>query len=174
MAKIPFSKLGVKIENEISVFSWGEYEIEVKKYLPMDGKSVLVSNVLNYSADENGYYNPLQIKVFLTLETVYAYTNITFTEKQKENVLKLYDAIISSGLFEKIIQAIPVNEWRELQDTVHHMISNIYEYKNSAMGILDAISSDYSNLNLDVEALTNTLLNNDSLTTLKELVPLVQ
>ena len=174
MAKIPFSKLGIKVDTDIALFFWGEYEIEVKKYLPMAEKAELVSKVINQSIDDNGYYNPLQIKVYLTLETIYAYSNISFTEKQKENILKLYDMVLSSGLFKKIIEAIPEEEWKDLQNTVHNIISNIYEYKNSAMGILEAISEDYSNLNLDATALTNTLLNPESLTTLKELASLAQ
>jgi hypothetical protein len=44
-------------------------------------KAEMISKIINASADDNGYYNPLQIKVYLTLETVYAYTNISFTDK---------------------------------------------------------------------------------------------
>jgi hypothetical protein len=42
------------------------------------------------------------------------------------------------------------------------------------MGILDMIAADYNNLNLDIDAITNKLLNEESLTTLKQLTPLVQ
>jgi hypothetical protein len=114
MAKIPFSKLGAKVNSEITLLPWGEYNIEVRKYLPMEEKTILVSNVLNLSSDENGYYNPMRVKVFLTLETVYAYTNLTFTTKMKEDVLKLYDSLTSSGLFAAIIEIIPEEEWKDL------------------------------------------------------------
>ena len=151
MAKIPFSKLGIKVDTDIALLSWEEYEIEVKKYLPMAEKAELVSKVINQSADDNGYYNPLQIKVYLTLETIYAYSNISFTEKQKENILKLYDRVLSSGLFGKIIELIPEDEWKDLQNTVWHTISNVYEYKNSVLGVLEAVNADYKNLSLDVD-----------------------
>ena len=174
MAKVPFSKLGLKINTDIETISYGDYDIEIRKYLPIEEKTELISNVLNLSLDDNGFYNPLKVKVFLTLETVYFYTNLSFTAKMKEDGLKLYDILLSTGLFNKILNCIPQIEWEELQDTIKHLIENIYNYKNSVLGILDIISTDYSNLNLDINALTDKLLNDESLTTLKQLTPLVQ
>ena len=170
MAKIPFSKLGIKVDTDIALLAWGEYEIEVKKYLPMIEKAELVSKVINQSADNNGYYNPLQIKVYLTLETIYNYSNISFTEKQKENILKLYDMVLSSGLFGKIVELIPEDEWKDLQNTVWHTISNIYDYKNSVMGILDTVGSDYSNLSFDADEIKEKISNPENLELLKQVL----
>lgn len=161
MAKIPFSKLGVKVETDAAHLPWGDYSIEVNKYLPMGEKTEMISKIINQSSDNNGYYNPLKIKVYLTLEVLYRYTNLSFTEKQKENELKLYDMVISSGLFDKVIALIPEAEWQELQTTIWDTISNIYEYKNSAMGILETINSDYNNLSLDVENIQNAVSGED-------------
>ena len=170
MAKIPFSKLGVKVDNETALLSWGEYDIEIKKYLPMNEKAEMISKIINLSADDNGYYNPLRLKVYLALETMYAYTNISFTEKQKENELKLYDMVLSSGLFSKVVELIPENEWKDLQNTVQHTISNIYEYKNSIFGILEAINNDYNNLNLDATEIQAKLGDPENLALLKQVL----
>ena len=174
MAKIAFSKLGIKLNTDVKVLPWNGQEIEVHQYLPMEEKADLIARVINNSLDDNGYYNPLKVKVFLTLETAYVYTNLTFTAKMKEDGLKLYDLLVGSGLFGQIIDFIPEEEWKDLQKTVWDTIANVYEYKNSAMGILEAVSADYSNLNLDANALTDTLLNPESLAVLKELAPLAQ
>lgn len=170
MAKIPFSKLGAKVNSEITLLPWGEYNIEVRKYLPMEEKTVLVSNVLNLSSDENGYYNPMRVKVFLTLETVYAYTNLTFTTKMKEDVLKLYDSLTSSGLFAAIIETIPEEEWKNLEHTVQHTIANIYNYKNSIMGILDAVKNDYANLDFDATEIQKKIGDGDNIQLLKDIL----
>ncbi|MBQ7820063.1 MAG: hypothetical protein IJ341_10250 [Bacteroidales bacterium] len=114
MAKIPFSKLGIKPNNEIVILPWENYNIEIRKYLPMVEKATLISNVINLSADDNGYYNPLKIKVYLTLEVMFAYTNLTFTSKMREEALKTYDIVIGSGLFEQVIKCMPQEEWDEL------------------------------------------------------------
>lgn len=170
MAKIPFSKLGVKLDTNIVLLPWGEYNIEVSKYLPMSEKTEMVSKIINKSSDNNGYYNPLKIKVYLTLETLYRYTNLSFTEKQKENELKLYDMVISSGLFGKVVSLIPEDEWKDLQNTVWHTISNIYEYKNSILGILETVSGDYENLNLDALQLSQEIGNPDNIALLRNVL----
>ena len=173
MAKLPFSKLGLKTSSDIGIIIWNEQEIEVKRYLSFKEKTEVASNAINYSVDEHGFYNPLKVKLYLTLETVYAYTNLTFTAKMKEDPFKLYDALVGSGLFAQIIAEINSEDWQALQKDVWDTIKNIYDYRNSAMGILEMIATDYSNLQLDVNDLTDTLLNPDSLNTLKSLAPLV-
>lgn len=173
MAKVAFSKLGLKQNNEVKILHYNEQDIEIRQYVPMQEKADMISKIINYSSDENGYYNPLSIKVFLTLEILYTYTNLTFTEKMKENEMKLFDIVTGSGFFNEIINNIPKSEWEDIQTTIWDTISNIYEYKNSAMGILDAIQTDYNNLSLDANALAEKVLDPESLSTLKELIPLV-
>ena len=170
MAKIPFSKLGTKVDNEVVLLHWGEYEIEIKKYLPMSDKADMVSKIVNLSLDSNGYYNPLKVKVYLTLETVYYYTNLSFTDKQKENVFKLYDIMLSTGLFEQIIKCIPEKEWQDLQDSVQHTISNVYEYRNSMVGVLEAFKHDYDSLDLDATLLQGKLADPTNLTLIRDIL----
>jgi hypothetical protein len=170
MAKIPFSKLGIKIDNQVHLITWGEYNIEVQKYLPAVEKADLISKVINASVDTNGFYNPLRIKINLTLEIIYAYTNLSFTEKQKENELKLYDLIVSSGLFNKVISLIPEDEQKELHDTVEQTITNIYNYRNSVLGILDTVKNDYSDLNLDADEIQTKLSDPENLELLRSVL----
>jgi hypothetical protein len=86
MAKVTFTKIKPSIDNEIvkKIFinADGEsVEYEVKHYLPIKEKIDLISNVINQSVDDNGFYNPIRVKLYMTLEVVYAYTNISFTAK---------------------------------------------------------------------------------------------
>lgn len=172
MAKVPFSKLGLKVNNDFAIITFNDYDIEVNRYLPFKEKTELVSNIINYSVDDNGFYNPLRVKLYMALEVVYAYTNLSFTPKMKEDPFKLYDTLVSSGLFEQIIHEIDPSDWAAIQKDVWDTIKNIYDYRNSAMGILEMISTDYSNLQLNAEDITDKLLNPESLSTLKALAPL--
>ncbi len=179
MAKVPFSKLDVKINgSDCKNFYYNAQSepvyYEVKQYLPIKEKMELVSRIINQSVDENGFYNPMRVKLYMVLEIMYAYTNLSFTAKMKEDPFKLYDLIVSTGIFTDVVNVIREHDWTEIQASVWDTIKNIYEYRNSAAGILEAISADYSNLNLDANALTDTLLSPENLSTLKELAPLVQ
>ena len=164
MAKVSFTKLGLTKNSNVSILEWGDQKIEVKDYLPMSEKLELVSTIINNSIDDNGYYNPMRVYIYTIVETILAYTNITITEKQKEDVIKLYDLFVSSGLSGKIIgETMNPYEYQQLQKWIHETINSIYSYKNSVMGILDTISTDYSNLDLDAENIYNKLADKDNL-----------
>lgn len=173
MAKLPFSKLGVKSNTDVALVTYGDYTIEVRKYLPMDEKAKMITTILNYSADDTNFYSPLKVKVFLTLEVMYTYTNLSFTDKMKENYLKLYDTVVSSGLFDEIVKAIPEEEWDNLQDTIWDTIDNIYNYKNSAAGVIEVIANNYNATNFDLATIQEKLSNPDEMTLLKEILPLL-
>jgi hypothetical protein len=77
---------------------------------------------------------------------------------------------MSSGLFDNIIAHINPKDWHDIQDNTWSVIKNLYDYKNSAMGILEMVSADYSNLNLDATNIQAALGDPENLTLLKEVV----
>lgn len=175
MAKISFSKLDLKVNCEESVITHlnskgEEVTYQVKNYLPMKEKMDLVSRIINQSTDDNGFYNPMRVKLFTVLEIVYAYTNLTFTAKQKEDIFKLYDMIISSGLYDTIRSNISEKELKEIKKSVYETITNIYAYRNSVMGILENVSTDYSNLNLDATEIQQKLADPNNMALLKDVL----
>ena len=149
MAKVSFTKLGLKKNEDVGILHINEQDIEVKQYLPINEKLELISSVINSAADENNFSNPVKENVFLTLEILYHYTNINFTDKQKEDPVKLYDLVVSSGLVNKVTDLIPEEELDEVINGVAQSVKAIYTYRNSVLGILESISKDYSNLDLD-------------------------
>lgn len=171
MAQITYTKLGIKpvLDEIINIQLAPEITIEVKQYLPLQKKLEVLSNIINNSVDTNGFYNSAKIDFNISLEMIYAYTNIKFTEKQKEDPLKIYDTFYSSGVMDKILTAIPEKERDWFEKHTYHSISKIYEYRNSVYGILDAISNDYENLNLDVNKLKEQLTEGKGLETLREI-----
>lgn len=175
MAKVPFSKLDVKLDSRDLVVSRenskGEViQFEVKSYLPVKEKMDLVSRIINQSTDDNGFYNPMRVKLYTALETVYAYTNLTFTSKQKEDPFKLYDLLVSSGLYDAITSHICNEDLEELEGSIWETIKSIYSYRNSVMGILENISADYSNLNLDATEIQSKLADPNNMALLKDVL----
>lgn len=171
MAKVSFTKLGLTKNSDISIVEWNGQQIEVKDYLPMSEKLELVSTIINNSIDDNGYYNPMRVYINTIIEVILTYTNISVTEKQKEDIVKLYDLFVSSGLSSKIIgETINPYEYQQIQKWIYETINSIYNYKNSVMGILDTISADYSNLDLDATAIQQKLGDPENLELLKSVL----
>lgn len=167
MAKIAFTKLGLKINKEIKVINWGDQEIEIKQYLPVNDKLEMISRIVNNSADDMNFYNVGKIEIFTALELIFTYTNISFTDKQKEDICKLYDLLISSGLYAAVVAEIPKVEREWIEDVTMDTIESIYSYQNSILGILDTVSKDYSNLDLDASKIYGELADPSNLALLK-------
>ena len=170
MAKVSLTKLGLKVNQNVKNIKFNEQIIEVKQYLPINEKLELISSVINSAADENNFSNPVKENVFLTLETLYHYTNINFTDKQKEDPVKLYDLVVSSGLVNKVTDLIPEEELDEVINGLAQSVKAIYTYRNSALGILESISQDYSALNLDATEIQQKLADPDNMALLKQVL----
>ena len=170
MAKVSLIKLGLKVNQDVKNIEFNEQIIEVKQYLPINEKLELISSVINSAADENNFSNPVKENVFLTLEILYHYTNINFTDKQKEDPVKLYDLVVSSGLVNKVTDLIPEEELDEVINGVAQSVKAIYTYRNSALGILESISQDYSALNLDATEIQQKLADPDNMALLKQVL----
>lgn len=169
MAKIALTKLGLKPNTEIKTIEWNGQNVEVKQYLPIEAKLDLISDIANKSLDENPYYNPARIKIFIRLEIILAYANINTTDKQREDIFKLYD-MFAGELGDKIIEAIPVSEYNFIKSTTWEIIEGIYKYKNSAMGIMESIASDYSQLDFDATEIQKKIGDPNNMELLKQVL----
>lgn len=167
MAKIGFTKLGLKPNNEITIIEFNEQAIEVKQYLPVEEKLELITNVLELSHDSNNFSNPVKVSVYTTLEIIEKYTNVNFTEKQKENPTKLYDLLVGNGFAAAVIKAIPEPEYNEILISIKQTIKSVYNYQNSIYGILENVSKDYGKLSLDATNIFHDLADPNNMELLK-------
>ena len=170
MAKLTFTKLGLASNKTIKTISYNGQEIEVKQYLPVNDKLELISNVINASADDNNFANPLKVSVYTVLEIINHYTNISFTEKQREDPSKIYDLLVGNGVSASILSAIPADELAELLTGIDDSIAAVYNYRNSVMGILDVVQNDYDGLNLDAQNIQSAIADPDNLALLKSVM----
>ena len=170
MSRVPFTKLGLKKIEDTKTISICDQEVEVKQYLPINDKINIITNVIENSADDNNFANPVKVEVFANLEIMYAYTNISFTDKQKENPTKLYDLLEENGIIAEVIAAIPENEYALLLGWIDETIEAFYTYRNSVMGIMEQISADYSNLSLDATEIQQKLADPQNLELLKDIM----
>lgn len=169
-AKPTFAKMGLKMNTDVKVIKIGEQEIEVKQYLPVNDKLVLIGNVISSAADDNNFANPIKLEVFTALELVFAYTNLSFTDKQKEDLVKLYDILESNNIFNIIIDAIPTAEYKAIIEGVEDCADAIYTYRNSLMGIIEMIGEDYSHLQFDAQNIQQSLSDPQNLALLRDVL----
>lgn len=141
MSKITYSSLKVKPHKEVKEFSFNEKSIEVTQYLSAQEKYDLIMITLQ-KAEENGYYNPYLMDLFFHLHLVYMYTNLTFTDKQREDELELYDALEQNGFMEAFLNALPESEYDTLYSYVTEVANTITQSKESAGSVIARIVND--------------------------------
>lgn len=169
MAKIPFTKLGLKVSNEVKVIEFNEQPIEVRQYLSIKDKLDLINITLQQSGGEN-FFNPIELDVYFHINMVLMYTNISFTEKQKEDKLKLYDLLESNGIISLVISNIPENEYQNLVETVEKCAKSIETYNNSFIGSLATIEGNVGDGGDKVKEIIGLVQDDDNLALLKEMV----
>lgn len=170
MAKPTYAKLGLKINLNTNELTYGEQTIEVKEYLPIEDKMEIVQDIIEKCNEyETKFYNPGIVEIYLCLNIVYKYTNLSFTEKQKENALKLYNTLVSSGFYSKVLEMIKEEEIEMIKDMLKKSIKSIYNFRNSILGVMEAMTTDYSAVDMDVTNIQDKLTDPEALATLKKL-----
>ena len=168
MAKVGFGSLKItKVDDRVNTFTFNEKEIEVKRYLPISDKLTLIGNAINLAADGNRFANPMKIDMYLDLEIMFAYTNITFTGKQKEDLVKLYDMLASAGFFDAMYDVIAEDEASTIHYNAARIAENMYGQMNSIYGIMENVATDYAEVGAKIDKYQQDMANPDNLSLLK-------
>lgn len=145
--------------------------VTVKRYLPVDEKLALIGKVATeaHDADYN-FSNPLKFKVYLDLNLLKAYTDLEFTEEDLASPQYVYDTLAQSGYLNTLLDMIPEEEKMTIKRYAKDTVNSIYAYQNSAMGIMETLSQNYSDLDLDITKLQQKLANTQDLDLIKQIM----
>lgn len=141
MAKVSYANLKLKLNQPSNVMDFNGQEVDVIQYLPVEDKYDLIMATLQKS-EENGIYNPLKLDIYFHLHLVYMYTNLSFTDKQRENEIKIYDILKSNNFIDEMLGCIPEEEYNELQYYIEKYVKDNLKYKNTAGSILQSVIND--------------------------------
>ena len=134
MAKVSFASLKLKVKDEVKKININDKEIEVKQYLPATDKYDLIMISLQQSK-ENGIYNDFKLDMFLHLNLVFMYTNLSFTDKQREDLPGLFDILETNGIIEQVVSMIPQEEMQTIYSEINAIKDRLIEYENSFAGV---------------------------------------
>lgn len=135
MAKVTFSSLKLKENTENKKIMVNGIEIEVLQYLPVEKKRDLIELVMQNS-NEAAYVNPIERDKFFAILLVMGYTNLKFTDKQREASDELYDLMVNSELIKSVIEAIPNEEYSILHSYIEEFETRIDSYNKSLLAVV--------------------------------------
>lgn len=154
-----------KIENKEITYDGQTFN--VRSWIPMEDKLALIGNIINASIDDNSFYNPARLHIFYVMNMVKEYTDIDFKDM---NIMYAYDLLDVSGLWDIIEKYIDENEINFIKQNIKETITNIYAYKNSVLGMIDAMNQKSEDLKVDGEALQKVIGDPENLTLVKQIL----
>ena len=133
--KVSYANMKLKVNTSVKTFDFCGQKVEVLQYLPAQDKYDLLMVTLQKSM-ENGAYNEFKLNLYFELNLVYMYTNISFTEKQREDEFKLYDLLLSSGLLDQVIEAIPAEEYDYICEQIDNLEEDLLNFDNTLASLV--------------------------------------
>lgn len=148
--------------------------IEVIQYLPVDKKLELIGRVVNLAHDADyNFANPLKMQVYLELLMIMEYTNIEFLVDETNELINApitYDRLVQSGILSRLLEAIPYEERHAIEKYSRRTIHSIYDYQNSALGIVTNIANNKTNFTDEINDLYAKLADDENVAFVKEVM----
>lgn len=141
--------------------------IRVRQYLPIDDKIELINYVVDNSLDNTtGCFSPIRTNVFFSIGVLRQYCGINFGD---ENVSSIYDLLEESGIIDIVMEAIPQDEMKYMEDLLNATTADISRYNNSAAGIIRSMSGDADSLGTSLDDILQKIKNREGLEVLSEI-----
>lgn len=141
MAKVSFNKLNKIKSIPSEKVDYNGIEIEIQQYLSFEDKLALISSVIDQSGNgQEGFFNIVKLDAYYKIEMIKYYTNISFTEKQLEDIPKLMDGIILNDIWVFVEHKIPSLEKEYIWNNILALAKQITEYNHSALGIVESLT----------------------------------
>lgn len=165
MAKITFSKLGLKTVSDIynSSVEINGVEVPVKGYLTQQEKADLIAFVLENAVDSRGCFSPIRVETYWGIALVKWYGGISFTDKQLFDAGKTYDLLETNGVIDDICDAIPSDEYDFLRDMLNETKDDIARYNNSFAGMVAAAASSVGAMDNELTGILEKIQNKEGL-----------
>jgi hypothetical protein len=163
-----YTDLNLHVNEETKTIEFNNDEVIIKQYLPVEQKLELIGKAMNYAHDSNNFSNTIKGNVCLDIMIIDYYTDIEFDEEMEIDVV--YDELSSNGLLDQIKNEIPCKELDFISYGFYSIVDNYYKYRNSVLGILDIMKTDYSDLEFSIENLQEKLANGENIDLLKKIL----
>jgi len=134
-----------KYETEYVSVKINDENIAVKQYLPINQKYELIMTTVEESF-EDGSFNSIKQEMFFNLNLVYMYTDIEFTDEDKDHPAAIYDTLEVNGVFDEVIKAIPNREMNTLYDFLKAVTKEKQEMNKSLLGAVKSFFIDIPKL----------------------------
>ena len=145
---VSFDDLNLELDDRRGAVKIGDTTVTVRLYLPIAEKTELIQFVVNGALDDNtGCFSPLRVEVCFGIAMCKWYSDIEFTDEMLVDIGEIYDLLDSNGVISQVINCIPPEERKFMEELVNDTMADIARYNNSAAGIIQSMNFNAEGLN---------------------------
>lgn len=138
---VNYSDLGLKNASSPKTIKIGETEVKVLQYLPAADKYNFIVTTAQ-EALENGVINPFKLDLFFHLNLIIMYTDITFEDANEDDLLTIYDALVTNDVINLVVAAMNEDEYNILFTMTGELSEALAEKNNSIVSMMESFSEN--------------------------------
>lgn len=144
--RIKLANLGPIEEAPIEYLQIGDAVLQVKKYIPYEEMLDMIQWCIDYIINDRPFISAPLKKIIKDFAVLNFFTNVDtsfLTEyHDMKDIYEEYDLVYRHDVIDQIIPKIDEGQMKFFNDTLDATLDSIMAYRNSAVGIIDALSQN--------------------------------
>lgn len=144
--RIKLANLGPIEEAPIEYLQIGDAVLQVKKYIPYEEMLDMIQWCIDYIINDRPFISAPLKEIIKNLAILNFFTNIDtsfLTEyHDMKDIYEEYDLVYRHNVIDQIIPKIDEGQMKFFNETLDATLDSIMAYRNSAVGIIDALSQN--------------------------------
>ena len=142
--RIKLANLGPIEEAPIEYLQIGDAALQVKKYIPYEEMLDMIQWCIDYIINDRPFISEPLKKIIKDFAILNFFTNVDtsfLTEyHDMKDIYEEYDLVYRHNVIDQVISKIDEGQIRFFNETLDATLDSIMTYRNSAVGIIDALS----------------------------------
>lgn len=172
--RIKLANLGPIEESPIEYVQIGDAVLQVKKYIPYEEMLDMIQWCIDYIINDRPFISAPLKKIVKDLAILNFFTNVDvsfLTEyHDMKDIYEEYDLVYRHNVMEEIIPKIDEGQMKFFNETLDATLESIMAYRNSAVGIIDALSQNAQQDTNNMESAMNMINDPDQMEKLGKLL----
>lgn len=144
--RIKLANLGPIKESPIEYVQIGDAVLQVKKYIPYEEMLDMIQWCIDYIINDRPFISAPLKKIIKDLAVLNFFTNVDtsfLTEYyDMKDIYEEYDLVYRHNVMDQIIPKIDEGQMKFFNETLDATLESIMAYRNSAVGIVDALAEN--------------------------------
>lgn len=144
--RIKLVNLGPIEESPMEYVQIGDAVLQVKKYIPYEEMLDMIQWCIDYIINDRPFISAPLKKIIKDLAVLNFFTNVDtsfLTEyRDMKDIYEEYDLVYRHNVMDQIIPKIDEGQMKFFNETLDATLESIMAYRNSAVGIVDALAEN--------------------------------